>query len=149
MFLKQVFAWFELDRKWGFNLIQTRSKAKRSTDAVICHCKIIICTNFRPKKPKISRGKFLDNHLKKIMEKLRQLRKSCNHKRNISGIYNEKLHYHCLQQLPTLRFKTWDLRKWGNSGERKWKAQTRALYPVFSLKSRFCSYLVENSQKKR
>ena len=32
------------------------------------------------------------------------------------------------------------------SGDRKWKAQTRALYPVLSLKIRFYSYLVENSQ---
>ena len=34
--------------------------------------------------------------------KLRKLRKSCNRKRNINGIYNEKLNYSCLQQLPTL-----------------------------------------------
>ena len=40
-----------------------------------------------------------------------------------------------------------DLRKLGNSNEKKWKAQTRALYPVFSLKIRFYSYLVESSQK--
>ena len=32
-------------------------------------------------------------------------------------------------------------------GERKLKVETRALYPVFSLKIRFYSYLVENSQK--
>ena len=43
------------------------------------------------------------NHLQKILEKLRKLRKSCNHKRNINRIYNEKLHINCLQQLPTLR----------------------------------------------
>ena len=35
----------------------------------------------------------------------------------------------------------------GNSGERKWKAQTTALHPVFSLKLRFYSYVVVNSQK--
>ena len=40
-----------------------------------------------------------------------------------------------------------DFKILGNSGERKWKAQTRALYPVFSLKTQFYSYLVENSQK--
>ena len=37
--------------------------------------------------------------------------------------------------------------KLGNLGDRKWKAQTTALYPVFLLKIRFYSYLVENSQK--
>ena len=37
------------------------------------------------------------NHLQRMLEKLRKLRKSCNHKQNINGIYNEKLHYHCLQ----------------------------------------------------
>ena len=34
---------------------------------------------------------------------MRKLRKSCNHKRNINIMYNEKLHCNCLQQLPTLR----------------------------------------------
>ena len=37
------------------------------------------------------------NHLQKILEKLRKLRESCNHKAKL-----EKLHYNCLQQLPTL-----------------------------------------------
>ena len=43
------------------------------------------------------------------------------------------------------RLKT--CRKLVNSSERKWKAQTKALYPVFSLKIRFYKYVVENSQK--
>ena len=34
-------------------------------------------------------------------------------KRNITIIYNEKLHYNCLQQLPTLRFQIWILRNKG------------------------------------
>ena len=34
---------------------------------------------------------------------MRKLRKSCNHKRNINIMYNQKLHCNCLQQLPTLR----------------------------------------------
>ena len=59
------------------------------------------------------------NPVQKILENLSKLRKSCNHKRNINGIYNEKLHYNCLHQLPTLRHKTKDLRRLGNSGERK------------------------------
>ena len=83
-----------------------------------------------PKKPKISRGKFLDNHLKKIMQKFRKLRKSCNNKRNISILYNEKLHYHCLQQLPTLRlFKTRHFRRWGGlcAHTRKKKKRARIL----------------------
>ena len=83
------------------------------------------------------------------MEKLLKLRKSSNHKWNINRIYNEKLNYNCIQQLPTLRIKTQDLRKWGNSGEWKWNAQTRALYLIFSLKIRIYSYLVENSEKTR
>ena len=78
----------------------------------------------------------------KNIGKIVQVKKSCNHKRNINRIFNEKLHYSCLQQLPTVRLKIL-----GNFGERKWKAQTRALYPVFSLKVRFYSYLDENSQK--
>ena len=46
-----------------------------------------------------------------------------------------------LQLPPTIDLRLWKL---GNSGERKWKAQTTALYPVFSLKVPFYSYLVEN-----
>ena len=53
------------------------------------------------------------NHLQKILEKLGKLRESRNHKRNII-IYNEKLHYNCDQQLPTL-----SPRKLGNSGGKK------------------------------
>ena len=34
-----------------------------------------------------------------------------------------------------------------NLGGRTWKAQTRALYPLFSLKIRFCCYLVESNHK--
>ena len=101
----------------------------------------------------------------RIIGKLRKLRKTCNHKRNINRRYNEKLLFNCLHQLPTLRLKTSafsslgglicphkkkkkkDLRKLGNSGERKWKAQTRALYPVCSLEIQFYSYLAENSRK--
>ena len=46
-FLKQGYKRFKLDRKWGFNLVQTRTKAKSSTNSVFCHCKIIIFTKFR------------------------------------------------------------------------------------------------------
>ena len=46
------------------------------------------------------------NRVQKILEKLHKLRKSCNQKRNINGMYSEKLHFDCLQQLPTLRLKT-------------------------------------------
>ena len=53
------------------------------------------------------------NHLQKTLEKLRKFRKSSNHKQNINGIYYEKLHNNCLQQLPTLRFK---IRRWGGLG---------------------------------
>ena len=49
--------------------------------------------------------------VQKILEKLHELRKNCNHKQNINGINNEKLHYNCLQRLPTLRLKTEDLRR--------------------------------------
>ena len=45
------------------------------------------------------------NLLQNILKKLRRLRKSCNHRRNINRIYNEKLHYNCFQQLPTLRLR--------------------------------------------
>ena len=46
------------------------------------------------------------NNLQKIFKNLCKLRKSCNNKRSINRIYSEKLHYNCLQQLPTLRLKT-------------------------------------------
>ena len=46
------------------------------------------------------------NHLQKMLEKLHKFRKSCNLKQNINRIYNETLHYNCLQQLPNLRLKT-------------------------------------------
>ena len=62
---------------------------------------------------------YIYSHLQKILEKLRKLRKSCDHKRNINIIYNEKRHYKCLQQLPNSR-----LRKLGNSPGKKWKVQT-------------------------
>ena len=38
---------------------------------------------------------------------------------NINGIYNKKLPYNCLQQLPALRLKTLNLRKLKNSDEKK------------------------------
>ena len=69
------------------------------------------------------------SHLQKILEKLRKLRKSCNHKRNINRMYYDKLHHKYLQQLPNLRLNT------------------RALFPVFWLKIRFNSNLVEYNQK--
>ena len=47
-----------------------------------------------------------NNHLQKVLEKLWKLRKSCNHKWNINGIYKKKLLDNCLQQLPTLILKT-------------------------------------------
>ena len=50
--------------------------------------------------------KLVYNHLHKILEKLRKLRKSSNHKRNINIIYNKKLHHKCLQRLPNLICKT-------------------------------------------
>ena len=62
---------------------------------------------------------YIYNHLQKLWERLRKLRKSCKHKRNINGTHNEKLHYNDLQQLPTLRLKTLDLRKLPNVGKRK------------------------------
>ena len=37
------------------------------------------------------------NHLQKILEKLRKLRKSSNDKGNINRMYNEKLHYSFLK----------------------------------------------------
>ena len=43
------------------------------------------------------------------MESLRKLRKSCKHNRNINGVYNEKLHYNCIQQLSTLRLKSYEI----------------------------------------
>ena len=33
------------------------------------------------------------NRVQKILEKLRKLRKICDHKRNINGLYYEKLHF--------------------------------------------------------
>ena len=87
------------------------------------------------------------NYLQKILEKLHKLIKSCNHKRNINRIYNCLFHYNCLQQPQNLRLNTQDLSKLGNLNERKWKAQNRVWYPVFSIKMKFYSYIVENSQK--
>ena len=55
----------------------------------------------------------------KKMEKLRKFWKSFTHKQNINGIYNEKLHSNCLQQLPTLRLTTYELENKGNSDVKK------------------------------
>ena len=49
---------------------------------------------------------FVYNHFQKVLENLRKLRKSCNRKRNINRMYNDKLLYNCLQQLRSLRLKT-------------------------------------------
>ena len=65
------------------------------------------------KNPKFMEETFSDNRVQKLWEKFRKLRKSCMHKRNINRAYNEKLHYNCLQQLLTLRLKTWILGNYG------------------------------------
>ena len=65
-------------------------------------------------------------YLVNILRKFKQVRKSCNYKQNINRIYNEHLHYNCLQQLPNLRLKSSDPRKLGNLGERKLHKQTTA-----------------------
>ena len=57
--------------------------------------------------------------MEKIWEQLCKLRKNCHHKQNINRMLNEQLQYNCLQQLWTLRLKSFDLRKLGNPGERK------------------------------
>ena len=57
------------------------------------------------KYPKFQEEHFSDIHLQNILEKLPKLRKSYNHKRNINIIYDETLHYNCLQQLRTLSLK--------------------------------------------
>ena len=62
--------------------------------------------NYRGTVEKESRQITDYNNLQKMLEKLHKLGKSCNLKRNINRMYNEKLHYNCLQQLPTLRLKT-------------------------------------------
>ena len=64
--------------------------------------------------------------MQKILQKLRNLRKSCNHKWNINVIYNKKLPYKYLQQSLALRLKTLDPKKLRNSDEKEWKAQTTA-----------------------
>ena len=46
-----------------------------------------------------------------------------------------------------VRLKTYNLKKLGNSDKKKWKVQTAAKYSFPSLKIKFQSYLVENSQK--
>ena len=48
--------------------------------------------------------------------------------------------------MPTLRLKSLELRKLGNSDEKNWKAQITAYYQVLSLKIKFYTY-VENNQK--
>ena len=65
------------------------------------------------------------------MEKIGKLRKSCNHKRNVNGIYNEKLHNNWLLQLPSLRLRILE-----NSGERNEKLKLQPK-PVFPLKIQF------------
>ena len=57
-------------------------------------------------KPKISWKFFFRQSFAKNIDKLLKLRKSCNHKRKINRIYNEKLNYNYFQQLPNLRLKT-------------------------------------------
>ena len=63
--------------------------------------------------------------VQKILEKLGAIRKSCNHKSNMKRIYNKKLPYNCLRQSPTLRLKTYDLKKLRNSVENKLKLKAK------------------------
>ena len=85
----------------GFNLIQQECGLKHQQILPFAIVKWSIVLSLALKKPKIARWKFSDNHLQKILEKMSKLRKSYNHKRNSNGIYNEKMQYNCLQQLPT------------------------------------------------
>ena len=79
--------------------------------AIILHRFLILLQNlqylqeYQLKKQK-QKWKCIHNRVQKILENLRKLRKSCNHNQNINGIYNEKLHYNCIQQPLTLRLKT-------------------------------------------
>ena len=116
-FWRQDFELFELCRKWEFNLIQIKRRAKMSIDTKFCHCKAIICTKFTAHKPKIPKIKVLRQS---VWEKLCKLEKSCHHNQNINWTYNEELQYNCRQQL---RLK--DYRKLGNLGSNQfscWKS---------------------------
>ena len=75
---------------------------------------------------------WLQSFAKKTSEKLRKFKKSCNHKQNINGICNEKLHNICLEpfaagvaMVPTQEKKK-TLMKLEKFGLKKWKAQTTA-----------------------
>ena len=50
IFSKPGFEWLELDRKWGFNLILTSTRAKTLADMDFRYCKMIICTKIRSSK---------------------------------------------------------------------------------------------------
>ena len=43
----------------------------------------------------------------------------CNHKQKINRIYKEKLHYNCIEELPNLRLKIYDLSEVGSLDESK------------------------------
>ena len=113
----QVYAQFYFFRKESgtsfsitFCVKSFKKNVSRVTFYLLFKCQCLIVFTFR----NIGQYVYYDylltsNHLQKILEKLYKLRKSCHHKRNISRIYNEKLRYNCLQQLATLRFKTYSL----------------------------------------
>ena len=143
IFLKEGFEWFEIWQKIGTWLDSKKRGPKHQQILAVA----IVKWSFVPSLGQRWRRKFFRYSFAKNIGKTVKLRKSCNRKQNINRIYYEKLHYNCLQKLQTLKLKTLDLRNLWDSGERKWKAGTRALYPIFSLKIWCYSYLVENSQK--
>ena len=51
-------------------------------------------------------GNYDCNRAQKNIGTIAEVKKSCNDKWNINGIYNKKRPYNCLHQLPTLGIKT-------------------------------------------
>ena len=101
---------------------------------------------------KMSLLNWLQSFAKKTSEKLRKFKKSCNHKQNINGICNEKLHNICLEpfaagvaMVPTQEKKnTYEIRK---IRIKKMKSSNYSLVPSPPAKNKIYSDLVENSQK--
>ena len=74
------------------------------------------------------------NHLQKISEKWRKLRKSCNHNRNIIIIQKEKLHYNFLQKWTTSRHDLGDKGIWVKRNEKlKLQPSTQSPHQIATL----------------
>ena len=74
--LKQSFEWFELDRKWHLTWLKEERGLKHQQILSFTIVKWSFAPSLALKNPNIQEEIFSNNHLQKILEKIRKLRKA-------------------------------------------------------------------------